>query len=178
MKKILAISGSLRKDSYNTAILKHLQTIAPQDVEVRVVTLENIPLFNAELEANMPSAVLSFKADIEGADGIIIATPEYNRSIPGVLKNAIDWATRPRGSNSFKGKYTMILGASNGQLGTAVAQSHLKEILVYLDTKFMGQPEVYINNVDTKMSQDGILTDEPTKAHLQKVLEQFVARIA
>jgi chromate reductase len=178
MKNILAISGSLRKSSYNTAILRGLQGLVPEGVTVTVRTVGDLPLFNSEMESSMPESALLLKKSIEEADGLIIATPEYNRSIPGVLKNAIDWATRPRGSNSFKGKHVMIMGATNGQLGTAVAQSHLKEILVYLDTKFMGQPEVYISNVESKVSQEGVITDESTKEHLKKVLERFVGELS
>jgi len=111
------------------------------------------------------------KNKIAGSDGVIFATPEYNRSTSGVLKNAIDWVSRPYGKNSFAGKKALVLGASMGPIGTAVAQSHLKQILLYLDMQVIGQPEFYLGTVQDKFDGAGNLTDENTKKHIVKALE-------
>lgn len=147
MRKIVTISGSLRKGSYNTKILEATSKLFNGVAEVEMLDISEFPLFNADLESTMPESVLNFKKKIEMAEGIIISTPEYNRSISGVLKNAIDWASRPKNSNSFDGKPVLTMGVSNGRLSTAVAQSHLKQILVYLNCDLVGQPELYIGNI-------------------------------
>lgn len=145
MKKILLISGSLRKDSYNTKVLESIRNLFTGKYEFAFANV-NLPLFNADLESDFPEEVIKFKDEINSADAVIIATPEYNRSISGVLKNAIDWASRPNGKNSFDSKPVLTLGVSNGRLSTAVAQSHLKQIMVYLNADLVGQPELYLGN--------------------------------
>jgi len=173
MKKYIALSGSLRKESYNTALLQELKNLAPEGVEIHIQDIGTIPLYNSDLENSFPQGVQDLKDIIASADGVIIATPEYNRSIPGVLKNAIDWMSRPYGKNSFSKKPVLILGGSSGPIGTAVAQSHLKQIMVYLDAKLVGQPELYIGSVQDKFNAKGELTDEKTKEHLKKALALF-----
>src|SRR3989344_7522340 len=143
---IVAISGSLRKGSYNTMLVKELAELAPEDMTIKVVEIGNLPLYNQDDEATFPAVAQELKDKIEAADGVIIATPEYNRSIPGVLKNAIDWASRPYGKNSFAGKPVLTMGVSVGKIGTAVAQSHLRQVMLYLDTDVIGQPELYLTN--------------------------------
>ena len=175
---IIAISGSLRKDSFNTALVRALAELAPAGMTITVADISALPLFNQESEAAFPAAAQALKDAIETADGVIIATPEYNRSIPGVLKNAIDWASRPWGQNSFSGKPVLTMGVSVGKLGTAVAQSHLRQILNYLDTRVVGQPEIYLGPAQELFDGAGGLTDEATKASLIKALEVLAARVA
>ncbi len=174
---ILAISGSLRKDSFNTAVIRALQPLAPEGMQIETVTVGDLPLYSEETEGAFPSAAQALKDKIEAADGIIISTPEYNRSIPGVLKNAIDWASRPWGQNSFAGKPVLTMGVSVGRLGTAVAQSHLKQIMVYLDADVIGQPEVYLGPAEEVFDGEGNITDESTKQLLTKALATLKNRV-
>ena len=176
MKKYIAISGSLRMNSFNTRLIKATQELAPVGVEIEIADISLFPLYNTDLETEFPEAVQELKNKIEKADGIIISTPEYNRSISGALKNAIDWISRPWGKNSFAGKPILILGASVGAIGTAVAQSHLKQIMVYLDGHVIGQPEVYIGTAQDKFSAEGVLIDEVIREHIKKALEVLVNR--
>lgn len=168
-KKIIAISGSLRKDSYNTAILNEVKKFIP---DLDIVDISKLPFFNEELEANFPAEATALKQKIEGADGIIISTPEYNRSISGVLKNAIDWASRPWGKNSFENKKVLVMGASSGPIGTALAQYDLKKIMLYLGA-FVVPVEVYVNTVGSKFV-DGKLADENTKNHLKEAVDRLL----
>jgi chromate reductase len=174
---IVALSGSLRKDSFNTALLRALQALAPEGMQIEIVEIGNLPLYSQDEETAFPAVAQALKDKIETADGIIIATPEYNRSIPGVLKNAIDWASRPWGQNSFAGKPVLTMGVSVGKIGTAVAQSHLRQIMVYLDTKVIGQPEFYLGPAQELFGEGG-LTDEPTKELLAKALRVLAERVA
>lgn len=171
-KNIIAISGSLRKDSYNTSLIRAAAEIgARHGLSVETLDMREVPLFDQDTEAaGFPAAVQALKDKIESADGVIIATPEYNRSIPGVLKNAIDWFSRPYGQNSFKGKPTIIIGATPSPVGTAVAQSHLKQVMTYLDTKLVGQPEIYVASAHEKFDASGKLTDADTLAYLEGAL--------
>ena len=174
---IVAISGSLRKGSYNTMLVKELAELAPEDMTIKVVEIGNLPLYNQDDEATFPAVAQELKDKIEAADGVIIATPEYNRSIPGVLKNAIDWASRPYGKNSFAGKPVLVAGVSVGKIGTAVAQSHLKQIMVYLDTRVVGQPELYLGPATELFDEEGNLTNDSTKELLVKALGVLAARV-
>lgn len=177
MKKIIAISGSLRKDSHNTNLLKALVKINQElnnDIEIEIVDISKFPLFNQDIETNYPSEIQNIKDKILNSDGIIFATPEYNRSIPGVIKNAIDWLSRPYGTSPFNQKKALIMGASIGQVGTAIAQSHLKEILLFLNMQLFGQPEIYITFANDKFNTNGELIDEKTKELLKSSLENFL----
>lgn len=171
MKKFIALSGSLRNGSFNTNLLKAAVELAPEGATIEIFDISTLPFFNQDLEAAFPQGAQALKDAIEGADGVIIATPEYNRSIPAVLKNAIDWASRPWGKNSFAKKPVLILGASVGNIGTAVAQNHLKVIMNYLDTRVVGQPEYYMGTAQDKFDVSGKLTDEASREHLKKALE-------
>ena len=173
-KKFIAISGSTRTESFNTKLLKAAQEAAPEGVTLEIVDISNFPLFSQDLEVNFPKVVQELKDKIVASDGVIFATPEYNRSVPGVLKNAIDWVSRPYGNNAFAGKPALILGASIGPIGTAVAQSHLKQILLYLDMKVIGQPEFYLGTAQDKFDESGALTDENTKEHIVKALNKLI----
>lgn len=143
MTKIAILVGSLRSESVNKKLAKAIEELAPTEVEFINLDISEVPLFSEDLEDNVPASVQKLKADIEAADGVLFVTPEYNRGIPGVMKNAIDWASRPYGSNSFEHKPVGLVGASMSLWGTVAAQQHLKSILVYLNTHVMGSPEVY-----------------------------------
>lgn len=173
--KIVAISGSLRKDSFNTQLIHALKDLAPAGMTIEQLEIGGLPLYNTDLEAAFPAEAKALKTAIEGADGVIFATPEYNRSIPGVLKNAIDWASRPWGQNSFAGKAVLIMGVSVGKLGTALAQEHLKNIMLYLDGKVVGQPEIYLGPTQGVFDETGKIVEESTKELLSKGLAKLAA---
>jgi chromate reductase len=175
---IVAISGSLRKDSFNTALLRNLQALAPEGMNITITDISGIPFYNQDAEVAFPVEAQAFKDAIAGADGVIIATPEYNRSIPGVLNNAIDWASRPYGKNSFARKTVLTMGVSVGKIGTAVAQSHLRHILLYLNADLIGQPELYLGPANEIFDAEGNLTDPSLKEYLAKALDVLAARVA
>lgn len=174
---IIAISGSLRKGSYNTMLVKALAELAPADMRIEVVEIRNLPLYNQDDEAAFPAAAQALKDKIERADGVIIATPEYNRSVPGTLKNAIDWASRPYGQNSFAGKPVLIMGITVGALGTAIAQSHLRQMLTYLDMHIVGQPELYFGPAQEILDEEGNITKDWVKESLTKALIVLSKRV-
>ena len=139
--KVLAFAGSLRRGSYNKALLRSAVDLVPEDIQLEIFDLEGIPPFNQDIEQNMPYKVREFKTKIREADGILIATPEYNFSVPGILKNAIDWASRPYGDNPFDGKPVAIMSASPGMLGGANAQFHLRQTCVFCFNFFHNSEE-------------------------------------
>lgn len=167
---ILGIVGSLRKDSYNHAALKAARELAPEGAALELIELHGIPVFNQDEEMALPAAVAEFKRRILAADAILFATPEYNYSVPGVLKNAIDWASRPFGESAWTGKPAALMGASPGSLGTARAQYHLRQILVAFDMPVVNRPEVMIANAAQRFDQEGRLTDLPTREQIRKLL--------
>lgn len=171
---LIAIAGSLRKGSYNRALLETAQELAPENVDIEMIDIGNLPLFNEDLEADFPGEAQQLKQKIEKSDGILVSTPEYNRSIPGVLKNAIDWSSRPYGKNSWEKKPVYVIGASIGGIATAIAQSHLKHSLLYLDAHVLGQPEFYLGNAGGKFDENGKLTDQETRDFLKEAVETFV----
>lgn len=172
--KILGFAGSLRKGSFNKLLLKTLNELCPVNCEIEIFDLEGIPPFNQDIENNPPERVKEFKNKIKGADAILIATPEYNYSIPGVLKNAIDWASRPYGDNSFYGKPGAIMGCSVGMLGTARAQYHLRQVCVFLNILILNQPEIMVPFIDKKVDASGNITDETTVSKLKEFLDAFI----
>jgi chromate reductase len=172
--KILAFAGSLRKDSYNKALVETAKELAPENVEIEVFDLAPIPLFNQDLEQEMPKAVKEFKSKIKGADAILIATPEYNRSIPGVLKNAIDWASRPSADNSFNDKPVAVFGATGGGLiGTSAAQLHMRQIFSFLNMHPVEKPQVYITGASEKI-EGGRVVDEQTRELIKELVQALV----
>jgi len=171
---ILCFAGSLRKGSYNKALLRAAMEVIPADAQLEIFDLEGIPLFNQDMENQPPEKVKEFKAKIRAADAILIATPEYNYSIPGVLKNAIDTASRPYGDNAFDGKPVAIMGASVGMLGTARAQYHLRQSLVFLNLYPLNQPEVMVPLAQEKIDQNGRVTDQKTREKIKELLEALV----
>ncbi len=169
--KILGFAGSLRKQSFNRALLKAAVELAPGDVEIEVFDLAGIPPFDQDDEFSMPEKVREFKAKIRDADAILIATPEYNYSIPGVLKNAIDWASRPADDNSWEGKPVAIMSASGGMLGGVKAQFHLRQVFVYLNMHALNRPEVVVPHIGQKIDQDGNITDQHTRGKIRELVE-------
>lgn len=172
---ILGFAGSLRKQSYNRSLLSAATEMVPGDATLEVFDLEGIPPFNQDLEQQPPEKVREFKANIRAADAILIVTPEYNYSIPGVLKNAIDWASRPYGDNAFDGKPVAVMGASVGMLGTARAQYDLRRSFVFLNMFPLNQPEGMVPFAQDKVDSNGRVTDEKTRKKIRELLESLVA---
>lgn len=177
MTKIAIIVGSLRAASYNRALARTIEEVAPEGTEFVYGDISVLPLFNEELEVEYPQEATDLKEIIRGADGVLIVTPEYNRGIPGVLKNAIDWVSRPWDGQPLKNKPVAIVGVSSGKIGTAVAQSHLRQMLVYLEARLMGQPEVYAGPSNVIFDESGRL-EEKTRQHVEKFIASFVDHIA
>lgn len=174
MTKILGICGSLRKASFNRAALTAAQSLLPSGATLETFDLDGIPVFNQDNEQSPPPRVVEFKDKIRAADAILFATPEYNYSVPGALKNAIDWASRPSGQSAWKGKPAAIMGASAGMLGTARAQYHLRQCLVFLDMPAVNQPEVLIGTASQKFDAQGQLVDQQAKDLMAKLLTNLV----
>jgi len=172
---ILGIAGSLRKASFNRAALRAAQQLVPDGVNLEIFDLAGIPPFNQDEEANPPEHVTQLKARVRAADAILLVTPEYNYSIPGVLKNAIDWASRPYGDNAWEGKPVALMGASVGAMGTSRAQYHLRQVFVFLNMYPLNRPEVMITNAAKRFDEKGNLKDEETKTHIQSLLVALVA---
>jgi chromate reductase len=172
--KILAFAGSLRKGSYNKALVRAAVELAPENVAMEVFDLEGIPPYNQDLENTLPEKVTEFKEKIRTADALLIATPEYNYSIPGVLKNAIDWASRPKQGNPFEGKPVAIMSASIGKLGGARAQYHLRQSFVFLNMHPVNQPEVMLDSAAENVDANGRLTNEQTRTLIRQLLEALV----
>jgi chromate reductase, NAD(P)H dehydrogenase (quinone) len=178
--RILGIAGSLRRGSYNRAALRAATKLLPEGATLDLFELDGIPGFNQDDEQNPPEKVVELKRRVREADAILFVTPEYNYSVPGVLKNAIDWASRPYGESAWSGKPAAIMGASIGAIGTARAQYHLRQMMVFLNMFPVNQPEVMIGNAADRFDAEGNLTDETTKDYIRKLLQalaEWTARI-
>jgi chromate reductase len=173
--KILGFAGSLRQGSYNRALLRAATEMVPENAELEVFELDGFPGFSEDLEDKPPQKVKEFKAKIRAADAILIATPEYNYSMPGVLKNAIDWASRPYGDNAWDGKPLGIMGASIGMLGTGRAQYHLRQSCVFVNMLPLNRPEVMVAYAGEKIQEGGAVTDQHTRDKVRELLEALVA---
>lgn len=174
--RILGIAGSLRAQSFNRAMLREAANLVPDGVDLEIFELgADIPGFNQDEENNPPQRMAEFKQKIRDADAILFVTPEYNYSVPGVLKNAIDWASRPYGDNAFSGKAAAIMGASIGAIGTARAQYHLRQMFVFLDVHAVNQPEVMITHAHEKFDEQGNLNDETAKDLMRQLLQALVS---
>lgn len=172
--RILGIAGSLRKGSYNAAALRAAGSLVPDGASLETFDITPIPLYNEDVkQAGFPAPVQDLRSRIAGADALLIATPEYNYSVPGVLKNAIDWASRPP-DQPFNDKPVAIMGASPGMLGTARAQYHLRQIFVFLNMHFINKPEVMIAAANTKFNEAGELTDETARKLMRELLQALV----
>lgn len=172
--RILGIAGSLRRESYNRAALGAATELVPEGATIDVFELDGIPGFNQDEEQNPPAKVTELKKRIREADAILFVTPEYNYSIPGVLKNAIDWASRPYGDSAWNGKPAAIMGASIGTIGTARAQYHLRQMMVFLNMFPINQPEVMIGNASERFDSQGNLTDDATKEFIRQLVQNLV----
>src|SRR6266550_6091321 len=171
--RILGIAGSLRRGSYNRAALRAATELVPEGAILETFELAGIPVFNQDEEQNPPAKVVDLKKRIRESDAILFVTPEYNYSIPGVLKNAIDWASRPYGDSAWFGKPAAIMGASIGTIGTARAQYHLRQIFVFLNIFPINQPELMIGNAAERFDAQGNLTDEKTKEYIRELLQSL-----
>jgi chromate reductase len=172
--RILGIAGSLRRQSYNRGALRAATELVPEGATIYIFELDGIPGFSEDDEQNPPAKVTELKRLIREADAVLFVTPEYNYSVPGVLKNAIDWASRPYGDSAWNGKPAAIMGASVGAIGTARAQYHLRQMMVFLNMFPVNQPEVMIGNAQERFDKEGNLTDEATKEYIRKLLHNLV----
>jgi chromate reductase len=172
--QILGIPGSLREGSFNRMALRAASRLVPDSAKLQIIELNGIPPFNQDREQAPPAPVTELKAAIRAADAVLFCTPEYNYSIPGVLKNAIDWASRPHGDSAWKGKPVAVMGASIGALGTARAQYHLRQCFVFLEMPCVLQPEVMIGKADSRFDTKGNLLDETSRDLIGKLLAALV----
>ena len=173
MKKILLISGSLRTNSINTGLLRAFSEAMPEDVEAQWANLD-LPLFNEDLESDFPESAERLRKQILEADAIIISTPEYNRGMTGVLKNTIDWASRPYGENAWQGKKVLVTSASPSGIGGALAMYQVKQSLLHLNAEVLGQPEFMVGGAGDKFTEDATLTDEKTKSFITDAIKKLI----
>jgi chromate reductase len=172
--EIAVVAGSLRRDSFNRKLADALARMAPPDFLFRNVEIGDLPLYNQDDDADQAPAVKRMKAEIAAAHGVLFVTPEYNRSVPGVLKNAIDHASRPYGENAWAGKPAGVLGISIGAIGTALAQQHLRNIAAYLDMPTLGQPEIFLQAKDGLFDKDGAI-GPASRDFLQGWMDKYTA---
>lgn len=178
MHKVAVIVGSIRKDSINRKLAGALVKLAEGKLDMEVLRIDDLPLFNQDDEANPTPAVTRFKDAVRAADGLLFVTPEHNRSIPAAMKNAIDWATRPSGQSAFRGKVGAITGTSKGRISTAVAQQHLLTILHGHLTALLGNPEAYVQFTDELIDGTGGIADEATRKFLTTFIDNFARLVA
>lgn len=172
--KVAVFVGSLRKDSFNRRLARAVEKLAPAELAFRHIQIDDLPLYSQDFDTAYPATATRLKKDVESADALLFVTPEYNRSIPGVLKNAIDIASRPWGTNSFAGKPGAVIGTSIGSTGTALAQQHLRNVLAYLDVPMLAQPEVFIHFKDELIADDGTIGNDGTRKFLQGFVDDYV----
>lgn len=175
---IALLVGSLRRDSINRRLAGAVKAMAPANVSFTDVRIADLPLYNQDTEKSPGEGVRRLKEDVSSASGVLFVTPEYNRSIPGALKNAIDHGSRPYGQSSFAGKPAGVIGASVGAPGTSMAQQHLRNILAYLDMPTLGQPEVYLQVNEGMFDDSGALVKDDTRTFLQGWLDRYIAWVA
>ena len=173
--KIAVLVGSLRRESINRKLARALEKLAEGELVFDYIDTGSLPLFNQDHERDYPPAARKMKEHIGSADGVLFVTPEYNRSIPGVLKNAIDIASRPYGTNAFAGKPGGVIGTSMGAMSTALAQQHLRNVCVFLDIPMLQQPEGFLRYKEGLIADDGTLTDEEIRKFLQNFVNRYVA---
>ncbi len=177
MTTIGYIVGSISSTSLNRRLARALERVAPDGVTLVEIPIRDLPHYSPDHDGHLPEPARTFKQAVSDVDGVLIVTPEYSRSIPGVLKNALDWAVRPYGENVFGGKPTAVTGTSPGGTGAALAQQHLKTILSHLDAPTLGQPEGFIQTTPDLFTEDGHVTDPRTEAFLRGFLDAFVALV-
>ncbi len=171
--KVGYLVGSLAKGSINRKLAKALVRLAPPGLEFKEIPFRDLPLYSYDFDKNFPDVAKAFKQAIDEADAVLFVTPEYNRSIPGGLKNAIDWASRPYGKNSFTRKPSTVIGASPGKIGTAIAQQQLRSVLGYCNSLQMNAPEAYIQFTKDLIDDEGEVSDDSTKEFLRKFMKEF-----
>jgi len=165
--------GSLAQGSINRKLARALIRVAPEDLTLREITFADLPLYSYDYDAGFPATATAFKDALAGVDAFLFVTPEYNRSIPGGLKNAIDWASRPYGKNAFARKPSAVIGTSPGKIGTAIAQQHLRSILAFCNSPQMNSVEAYIQFERGLITEDGRVTDNSTEEFLRKYMAEF-----
>lgn len=175
---VATVVGSLRKESFSRKIAHALAANAPASMRPEIVEIGNLPLFNQDFERDLPQAVVDFKARIKRADAVLFVTPEYNRSVPGVLKNAIDCGSRPYGTSAWDGKPAAVVSVTGGALGAFGANHHLRQSLVFLNMPTLQQPEAYIGGAASLLDASGNLTSDTTREFLQKFMTAFAAHVA
>jgi chromate reductase len=172
--RIAIIVGSNRRDSINRKLARALAKLGADKFDASFVRIDDLPMFNQDLEGNLPEEAVRFKSEIANADGVLIVTPEHDRSIPALLKNAVDWGARPYGKNSWAGKPGFITGTSPGAIGSALAQQHLRSVMVGLGMILLGG-EAYVTFKPNLVDEDGNITDESTRKFLQGFLDRFIS---
>ncbi len=175
--KIAVFVGSLRKDSINRRLAHALEKLAGDRASFEYIQIGDIPLYNQDHDGQFPAQGTRMKSQVRAADAVLFVTPEYNRSIPGVLKNAIDTASRPYGDNAFDGKPAAVTGASIGAIGSALAQQHLRNVLVFVNLAVLAQPEAFLHFKEGLIEADGTITNEATRTFLQDFVDRFLAWI-
>jgi NAD(P)H-dependent FMN reductase len=173
--KIAVVVGSLRQGSFNKQLARAVESLAPGDFEFEHLDIGGLPLYSQDYDSDYPQVALDFKQKLTEADAILFVTPEYNRSIPGVLKNAIDWGSRPWGQSAWGNKPGAIIGTSVGALGTALSQAHLRNVCAYLDIALMGQPEMFIKHDENRIDANGNIINDDTRKFLQNFVDKYVA---
>ena len=174
-KTIAVVVGSVRRGSINQALARALEKLAAGRLVFDFPPTGELPLYNGDLEADLPALLWDFKARIEAADGVLFVTPEHNRSVSAMTKNAIDWGSRPAGSNSWRGKKAAVCGASPGARGADLAQMHLRQIVVPLDVRMMAQPEAYTRVLEGTINDDYTFSDERDRQRFERFIEAFDA---
>lgn len=177
LPKVAVINGSLRKDSINKKLSLAIAKLAAGKLDLKLVDISDLPLYNQDLEANFPAAATRVKAEIQAADAVLLVTPEHSRSIPAALKNVIDWVARPYGASNWPGKPGAIVGTSGGQVGTAIAQDHLRSIAVAQGIALLGRPEVYFLYKEGVFDAENNVTDPAAKQILQSFVDAFASWI-
>jgi chromate reductase len=172
---IAVVVGSLRRESFNRQLAHAVISLAPTDFTFEFIDIGSLPLYSQEYDADYPEVARQLKQRVEAADGLLFVTPEYNRSMPGVLKNALDWGSRPWGTNSWANKPGAVIGTSLGATGTALAQQHLRNVLAYLDVATLGQPEVFIKHDPATINEKGEIVSDGTLKFLQTFVDRYVA---
>ena len=173
--RIGVIVGSLSSTSINRRLARALERLSPESLELEEISFRELPLYSQDYDADFPAPARAWKEALAGVDAMLFVTPEYNRSIPGGLKNAIDWASRPYGQNSFSRKPSAVIGTSPGQISTAVAQQHLRSLLSFCNSPQMNSPEAYIHYRKDLFDEDGTVNDESTESFLHRYMAEFAA---
>ncbi|MFV0626123.1 MAG: NADPH-dependent FMN reductase [Alphaproteobacteria bacterium] len=177
MKKIGVIVGSIAKGSINRKFAKALVKLKEKEADFTFIEIKDLPFFSVDIEGDLPASVIKFKKEIEAQDAILFVTPEYNRSVSGVLKNALDWSSRPYGQISLANKIAGILGVSLGAIGTALAQAHLRNVLAFFNMDVMGQPELYAKYKEGDITENSEFSDEGSKKFYSSYMDAFLKKV-